>query len=188
MSTTTAAIAYLLADRLAGDALYAACAAVNAAGASGPLRLPESGGGVPALIRPQPERLPVGALQLTVSAQAPISRIATANRALSVEVEVAVALEVPLGDGYEIDETALGDFALDDGGALTLAGYAWVDALRYAMTSAATLGVLGVHEWRDAQHTIEIHQWADDGADVAPLSVIAEVRVVYLWRQQYGGQ
>jgi hypothetical protein len=109
VSTTTAAIAYLLADRLAGDALYAACAAVNAAGASGPLRLPESGGGVPALIRPQPERLPVGALQLTVSAQAPISRIATANRALSVEVEVAVALEVPLGDGYEIDETALGD-------------------------------------------------------------------------------
>jgi hypothetical protein len=188
VSTTTAAIAYLLADRLAGDALYAACAAVNAAGAAGPLRLPESGAGVQTLLRPQPERLPIGALQLTVSAQAPISRIATANRALTVEVEVAAAIEVPIGDGYEIDATALGDLALDAGGELTLAGYAWVDALRYAMTTTATLGALGVHEWREAQHTIEIHQWADSGADVDPLSVVAEVRVLYTWRQQYGGQ
>jgi hypothetical protein len=145
------------------------------------------------LLRPQTERLPAGALQVTLTAQVARRDRATATRVApnggqdSAQVEVRAAVEVPLGVGYTTSAPGVGAYAPDAEGLLTLAGLAWGDLLARLLVSSAGVNAAGAQSVVSSQTTLEIHDWRDEARDVSALSVVAEATVVYLQRQSYGG-
>jgi hypothetical protein len=193
VSGTTYTALYGLAGHLR-DNQAAAAAAVNAAAAGALVTLPTDAlGDATILIRPQVERLPIGALHVTLTAgvarreRATATRVAPTGGQDSAQVEVRAAVEVPLGLGYTTTAPDGGAYAPDPEGLLTLAGLAWGDLIARLLVSTDGVAAAGAQAVVSSQTAVEIHDWRDGGSNPDALAVVVEVAVVYLQRQAYGG-